>query len=414
MNQNTNPPPSASKPKEIKLNIPPVLKIVLGLLFAIDATVIPLSFTYEWAATIALPALAIVTFLAMVIKNRDLSIGFVMLVPGALLWMMTGSYIITCLWVIALALIGGTAYLLRGMHLLLWLLIPIVSFGASFAAVGAPLPALSCLIFFPAALALHSSISTAKTRTGAIAMTAAALVFSFVAAALFALYAKEGHLSVDSVKTVLDKFRHSVETQVYVALNQQVEMIKTVGYEISVSTEEVAQTLVTTLFNFLPGIVILLCLVVGWCAQPMPFILHQRVDPDAPVPVTARVLVFSPVTGAVYIISQILGIFYSFTDNAVLLVFANVALILCPGLALNGLGYLFGRRAAMRAGGRPAGSSPMPFIIFIGLLVMLLFGLTFAAYLLIFFALLGGYSSIAVEVRRYLRNKNGNNDSSNS
>ena len=91
MNQNTNPPPSASKPKEIKLNIPPVLKIVLGLLFAIDATVIPLSFTYEWAATIALPALAIVTFLAMVIKNRDLSIGFVMLVPGALLWMMTGT-----------------------------------------------------------------------------------------------------------------------------------------------------------------------------------------------------------------------------------------------------------------------------------------------------------------------------------
>ena len=227
-----------------------------------------------------------------------------MLVPGALLWLVSGNYVLACVWVVILSLVGGAAYLLRTMPLWMWLIMPLVSYVISLAAVGHALRALASLIFFPAAFALHNSISTAKSRTGSIAMTAAALLLSFVATGAIALYMANGHLSMDTIQTTISDYRNLFQTQIQETLDSQIEMMSGMGYDLGVSSAQLAENLVTTLFNYIPGILILTTLVIGWCVQPMPFLLHQRIDPEAPVPVTARVLTFSPVTGIVYMISQ--------------------------------------------------------------------------------------------------------------
>ena len=399
---NSQKPTHPDESKEIKLDTPWGVKLVLALLLVADACVFPLGSSYDWASRFVLPALAICSFLAMVIKNRDLSIAFVMLVPGALLWLVSGNYVLACVWVVILSLVGGAAYLLRTMPLWMWLIMPLVSYVISLAAVGHALRALASLIFFPAAFALHNSISTAKSRTGSIAMTAAALLLSFVATGAIALYMANGHLSMDTIQTTISDYRNLFQTQIQETLDSQIEMMSGMGYDLGVSSAQLAENLVTTLFNYIPGILILTTLVIGWCVQPMSFLLHQRIDPEAPVPVTARVLTFSPVTGIVYMISQLLGFVYSFAENPVLLVFANVALALCPGLALHGLGYMFGRRALRRSGGRPVQGSSLPFIIFLVLIVMMLFGLVFAGYILVAFAFFGAYATIVTEIRKHL------------
>lgn len=385
--------------KTVKLNMPTVWKVLFSLLLLTDASGFCVVYALPDIGAYVLIPLAVLSIVAMTFRTRDLSAGLVMIIPAAAFWLLSGSYVPAALWVLLLTIVGLGAYLLRCLPLWQWLLIPASAAGiGALLSQGSVLAILICLFAFPAAYALYSAVAGARTRVGAIVMAAGALLLTAIALILFALYLRHGKLDRELLQSIVDTYRTDLSTQLKTSLDTQLALYQSVGYEVDMDTGAYASQITDAVFNLMPGILVLFTLVVGWCVQPIPYVLHIRTDPEAVLPINARAFQLSPMTAAVFVICQIPTFFVDIASSSATIVMANLALILFPGLALLGLGSFFAiwdiRRGRVRKNGSSKG-----FVTFLVLVLALFGGCAYAYYILLVAAFYGSYTVIFTAIR---------------
>ncbi|MBR6410717.1 MAG: hypothetical protein IKS35_04980 [Clostridia bacterium] len=385
--------------KALKLNMPVIWKVLFSALLLADSIGFCLLYAVPAAGPYVLIPLAILSIVAMSFRTRDLSAGVAMIIPAAAFWLLSGSYVPAALWVLLLTLVGLGAYLLRCLPVWQWLFIPVLAAGiGALVSGGALLAILLCLFAFPAAYALYAAVAGARSKVGAIVMVAGALLLTLIALVLIALYLRHGKLDRELLQTIVDTYRTELSAQLKATLDTQLSVYQSVGYEVAIDSASYAAQITDAVFNLVPGILVLFSLVVGWCVQPIPYILHIRTDPEAVLPLNARAFSLSPMTAIVFLICQIPTFFVDIASSLATIVMANLALILFPGLALLGLGSFFTiwdlRRGRARKGGSPKG-----FIVFMVLVLSLAGGCSFAYYILLIAAFYGSYTILFTAIR---------------
>ena len=379
----------ASLPKPRRESIPLAFVILL-----ISALGIPLC-NIEWVSLGILAILFAYTVYAVRMPRAVTGILLIAMLPTPL----TASFTISA---IALSIVIGTsvaAYLFTVLDRPYLALLPfIAAFGIAYAVTGGIYVACLSLVFLPAGLLLALATLWGRRRTSAICMALIGLLA--VLAAIVALGLSQ--VSKELGMTVPEYFTWLREQILEALLVLRDEAMALMGEQATAEQQEAFSVLmndalfvdlVASLFNLIPGILVLLCSILAFASQSFLNHHYRAVGMGAVVTEEARTFTMSIPAAVLFIVAFFINAFATGNSFFVAVV-GNLYLMLLPGFCLMGLISLSRLLRQLRGAGR------FFFLLFLFGIACCSFG-----YVISFTAFWGAYQCMMDAIRKKVEQK---------
>lgn len=320
-----------------------VLRTVLGVLFYIfAATYITLAVCTAqsgWLATATAVAVCVLSILVLArlsgsfahIVGYAVILGLFVLFGGAIIPTGIFSAFVSATCVFAYLLLEKRTPFVWGLPLIpviLSLLITRTLYGAALS--------VSAL---PCSLLLAYSVKNKLDRGGAVCRISLGICISVIAVLAITVYTGYGELSMQAVQAFIDELRESITELLSSTVSDVGEIL---GIELAgTDTESAIASVVASLFNLLPAIIITLGNITAYIVHSLYLSVTYSSEEKRKEAIPMLSLNMSLVSAVIYIFALILS-FSLVSDSTAIYGTAaeNVLLILAPGLILTALGAL--------------------------------------------------------------------------
>ena len=319
------------------LYISAAMSLVATVLFtdALDA----LSYI-QLLLSVAVPVLGIVLC-------AKLTASFKPLVPfciiSAVIAFMGASITLASIFVSFLVAVALCAYLFRERLSLLAILSAVGTIAVIYLLSGSILLGASGIVFFPVSLALFISFKKKKQRVGAVCTMSLTLALTLIALFAAWMYAREGSLSVATLKGFFSILREELITVILSAFELAAEQIGN-GFAVSVSDATALITMATsTFFNFFPAIFCITVLVVSYVIHSLYISVISPTVKDASEVANAITFNMSLTSAVLFFIAFLAALILDYEDLPVYAAAAqNIYIILVPGFTVITFGFVGG------------------------------------------------------------------------
>ncbi len=276
---------------------------------------------------------ALISFLFLIVKKMWYSILFTLLV--FFLYSYTQSPLLPAMLAAILLLfsLGGfVSSICKGKVYLLLSLIPLLSYVGAYALTGSLIYSLIALIPIPSAMLMGVLHKKRVGRTAMIA-TASAVLLTLCAAFALLLLFKNGTVSVEYVRALINVARENV---IYFMKNFTVDVG---GTPTNIFVAEYVDMFVTHIFNLLFSVAVCASFVIIFFSHSIQMILYERTDYDLLVTEKTSKITMSIYAAGIFIICYILSLSTDVAGNPDILsaISQNLCIILTPGLFIVGL-----------------------------------------------------------------------------
>ncbi len=282
--------------------------------------------------------------------SRHVALISVMILGTAFFFVMMGGVVMGA--ILLLLIVGITAgaflFTVTGRPYLT-LACTIVAFGIMAIVSRAPLFALLAFACLPASILMALCTLFGGERTSIVCATAGGLLLTLAAFAAIWIYGDAGSLHPNTVTAYMQSLRESLVGMLQQVRNEMVAAAAEQSPETAQSfaalyTDEMLSATVSSLFNLIPAIAIVICSVLGFLSHTLLLAAHDTAGLHAVNTVdTVRLRVSLP-AAIIYVISFVLMLLLPDTGVAYAVV-NNLTLILLPGLILLAVrNMLFARR----------------------------------------------------------------------
>ena len=299
----------------------------------------------EWSTlALAIAACALSVFALTRIAGSFKAVsGFVFVV--AIFMFLGGSVLPVALFVSFAAASCIWAYLLlKVKHPALWALpaLPLIICALSVRSVGAAMLSVSSVI---CSLCLAYVIRSRRDRVSAVCNISAGLCVSVAVALVYAVYVLRGEISGTVIRELLDSAKQSMILTIDGMLSQM-GMLAEVGLDVT----NIASVAVSSVFNLLPAIVIVICNVCAYVLHSLFMSVLFTTPEQRQQSVDMLEFNMSIHSAIIYIVAIILSLILSSDKTAMYgAVAQNLAVVLAPGLiliALAGMRALMAKKAS--------------------------------------------------------------------
>ena len=393
--RSTSHSPSAESEFNFKDKKPGALDLALFVLFYLAASAyIPTLLTLSLGSTLrsALAVSAISLSIAVqvrMIRSFPGALGYIVTV--LLIGTLTGSFDLAAFLGILITAACILAWLCLTVRSPLLGLLPVGAYTVSALLLRAPLGATLALLPIPCALVMASALRRETARVASICRIALALGGTVLSALLIYLFRQCGTLTPALLQELLESVRAG-------AIGAMTEVIQSAGLPQGISTDvfAYAETLINTLFNYLPALVCIFFIVIGWMLHTA--ILRVALGNDIPKESAAKMLSFdmSMSSAVVFMLALLLSLIFVTDDTALFgIISGNICLLLMPGMLMTAwiaLNMLLLHRAP----------SCLSVLLYLAVFFLLF---TFSFAMLPLFAAFGATVVIVGRIRRYLSEK---------
>lgn len=315
---------------------PNFIMILPALLMYLLAALVPVFFTVDRFAFIALIGLTAGTVFLLRMPRVIVSILLASYVPLLLL----GS---TALSALLLSIIVGTActaILLTAVKDVRWVvLLPLVAWAIVFFITRDA--RLSALVFvtLPAGVLLTLAIKTSQRRTAAICYALGGFLITVLVLLIVYFLYTYGSIDRDVIVSHFETQRVWLVDIMERELKTAIEALGAQGSDAaamqSYFTRDLLTLMVSTIYNVLPGLVIMVCAILAYVTHSFLCGSYFRLGMKKMLTPAALTFTMSPVSAVIYVVAFFITVFVSATDLFGAVV-QNVLLMLMPGFLLMG------------------------------------------------------------------------------
>ncbi len=238
------------------------------------------------------------------------------------------------------AFVTGTcvyAYLINEKYSSFIYILPAIAPIVCVFAIGGVMGAVLALLNLPAAAFLAFSIKSKHSRISAVCRISVGICAMLVALLAVSVYKYAGAISISALKTSINAARAYLISAMSTVVN---EMSTVLGMDIaSLGAENLPELLVGSLFNLLPGIIIMASNILAYIIHSLYLSANYSLTPERrkeSLPMLAFDM--SVVSATVYILALILSLVLTSGASALYGTAAqNILLILAPGLVMTAL-----------------------------------------------------------------------------
>lgn len=219
--------------------------------------------------------------------------------------------------------------------------------------------AMLSLSFLPAAMLLAIATLLGKKRTTAICFAVAGLLVSLLIGMSLAVRDSVGVLNANAIREYFNAMRDQIIAALNTTVAPMLEQMEALAvdeqsravYEMfySMYGPEGMDSLVKQLFNVLPALTVILCMIIGFEAQLLLNASYKTSGLSAVLTKDARVFTMSVTASVIYAVTFFLKLFIPVGGSLAGAVIQNICLILLPGLCVIGIQHLLFTLIGMRA-----------------------------------------------------------------
>lgn len=315
---------------------PNFIMILPALLMYLLAALVPVFFTVGRFALIALIGLTAGTVFLLRMPRVIVSILLTSYVPLLLL----GSAELSALLLSIIVGTACTALLLTAVKDVRWvILLPVAAWAIAFFITRDA--ALSALVFvtLPAGLLLTYAIKASQRRTAAICCALGGFLITVLALLVVYFLATYGTVDRDVIVShfetqrvwLVDIMERELKTAIEALGAQGSDAAAIQGY----FTRDLLTLMVSTIYNVLPGLVIMACAILAYVTHSFLCGSYFRLGMKTMLTPAALTFTMSPVSAVIYVVAFFITVFVPVT-NLFGAVVQNVLLMLMPGFLLMG------------------------------------------------------------------------------
>lgn len=313
--------------------------LLLCLFYVVACTFIPLCFFIElgeWLTSVLCLSVCVFSVLALVriAGSVQTLIGYILIL--AIFVIFGGAPLPAALFSAFIGSVCVFAYLLlKKASPVIWGL-PAIPAVAALLFSESPVGLLLSLISLPCALALTWSVKKELSRIGAVCRISASICVMIVALFGFYVYSSSGELSFSAAKAIIDTAKEQLTVFLGSATEQLQDML---GADLaSVDLNSVITVAISSVFNLLPAIIIVLCNISAYIIHSVFLSAYFASEEDKKKVMPMLVFDMSLTSAIVYIAALLLA-FILVSDSVAIYGTAaeNIVLILAPGLVLTAL-----------------------------------------------------------------------------
>jgi hypothetical protein len=238
------------------------------------------------------------------------------------------------------------------------LLLPVASFGISFAITGDWMLSAIALFPIPAIVLLRIAVLRGEKRTTAICFAEGGLLLSLVILIGAWLYTACKSLDQAAIAAYIESLRQELTQLLMSVRDVLLENLKVAGESNPAAYERLAASMsdatllgiVQQLFNLIPAFAVVVCSIIAYEAQMLLNFIYRFTGMKQVVTPVSFVFTMSIPAAVLYMVSFFVSVFATGSSLAVALM-DNLCLMLLPGFLLVGFGSMLTAFAAMKRNG---------------------------------------------------------------
>jgi hypothetical protein len=324
-------------------------------MLVLSSLALPLSLFHEAVA----PVVLLVLFGYVIVAVRTPATVLSVLLSAVLPVLLIGTFASGALMLSCIVGVACGTWLVTVHKRAFWtLLLPVASFGISFAITGDWMLSAIALFPIPAIVLLRIAVLRGEKRTTAICFAEGGLLLSLVILIGAWLYTACKSLDQAAIAAYIESLRQELTQLLMSVRDVLLENLKVAGESNPAAYERLAASMsdatllgiVQQLFNLIPAFAVVVCSIIAYEAQMLLNFIYRFTGMKQVVTPVSFVFTMSIPAAVLYMVSFFVSVFATGSSLAVALM-DNLCLMLLPGFLLVGFGSMLTAFAAMKRNG---------------------------------------------------------------